>query len=177
MIYQTKMGNNAEDVSNKSPDYLVDIHRRLSCAQSDDFHHLSLSKGRDDLRQNFGDIKFVCMGGTASRMLTFANYMRDQLNISIPLGMELRNISKQSDRFSMYKLGPVLFANHGMGCPSLSILLNELLRLLFHAGCSMKDLTFFRIGTCGGLGVEPGTIVLTEESVDGLLRPEYRLVG
>ncbi|PIO55069.1 hypothetical protein TELCIR_23548 [Teladorsagia circumcincta] len=42
------------------------------------------------------------------------------------------NLSK-SDRFVMYKTGPVLWINHGMGTPSLSIMLVEALKLLHHA--------------------------------------------
>ena len=29
----------------------------------------------------------------------------------------------------------------------------------------------YRIGTCGGIGLPPGTVVVTEEAVDGRLRP------
>ena len=28
-----------------------------------------------------------------------------------------------------------------------------------------------RMGTCGGIGLQPGTVVVTEEAVDGTLRP------
>ena len=66
--------------------------------------------------------------------------------------MGLRDITEITDRYSMFKIGPVLCVNHGIGCPSLSILLNEVLKLLVYAEC--KDLTFFRIGTCGGIGEE-----------------------
>ena len=41
---------------------------------------------------------------------------------------------------------------HGMGIPSVSIMLHEIIKLVYHAGC--KNVTFFRIGTCGGLGNE-----------------------
>ena len=27
------------------------------------------------------------------------------------------------------------------------------------------------MGTCGGIGLKPGTVVVTEEAVDGTLRP------
>ncbi len=74
----------------------------------------------------------------------------------------------------LLKVGPIMFVNHGIGCPSLSVVLNEVVKLIHYAGC--KDVTFFRVGTCGGLGVRPGTLVITEEAVDGLLRPEYRQV-
>ncbi len=42
----------------------------------------------------------------------------------------------------MFKVGPVLSISHGMGVPSLSILLHEVLKLLAHAGA--KDPIFFR---------------------------------
>ncbi|KAJ8307506.1 hypothetical protein KUTeg_015590 [Tegillarca granosa] len=59
---------------------------------------------------------------------------------------------------------------HGMGIPSLSILIHEILKLLHHAKCNVEDVVFFRLGTSGGLGLEPGTVVISEEAVDGILR-------
>jgi len=35
----------------------------------------------------------------------------------------------------------------------------------------LKIPSFFRIGTCGGIGLPPGTVVVTEEAVDGRVRP------
>lgn len=37
-----------------------------------------------------------------------------------------------------------------MGIPSISILLHEMAKLLYHAGC--QDVRFIRLGTCGGIG-------------------------
>ncbi len=56
----------------------------------------------------------------------------------------------------------------------MSILLNELMKLVLYAGC--KNVTFFRMGTCGGIGLKPGTLVVSEEAVDGMFRPQYRQV-
>jgi uridine phosphorylase len=42
----------------------------------------------------------------------------------------------------MYKVGPVLSISHGMGIPSASILLHEIIKLMYHAG--VKDPIFFR---------------------------------
>lgn len=39
---------------------------------------------------------------------------------------------------------------HGMGIPSIAIMLHELIKLLHHAHC--KDVTIIRIGTSGGIG-------------------------
>ena len=41
-----------------------------------------------------------------------------------------------------------------MGIPSVSILLHEVIKLMYHA--KAKDPVFFRIGTCGGVGIDGG---------------------
>jgi len=63
---------------------------------------------------------------------------------------------------------------HGMGIPSIGILLHEVIKLMYHA--RVRDPVFFRIGTCGGIGLECGTVVISEEAVDGLLQPHLELV-
>lgn len=62
-----------------------------------------------------------------------------------------------------------------MGQPSISILLHELIKLMYHA--AVKDPIFFRLGTCGGLGLEPGTVVITTEPLNGMLEPIHMNVG
>ena len=69
----------------------------------------------------------------------------------------------------MYKVGPVLSISHGMGIPSAGILLHEVIKLMYHAG--VKDPVFIRLGTCGGIDLPPGTVVVTKEALDGRLRP------
>ena len=44
-----------------------------------------------------------------------------------------------------------LLLQHGMGMPSISIMMHEVIKLVSHADCS--NVTFFRIGTSGGLGI------------------------
>lgn len=68
----------------------------------------------------------------------------------------------------------MLSISHGMGVPSVGILLHEMIKLMYHAKC--KDPVFIRIGTCGGIGIEGGTVVITDEAVDGLLRNTYEMV-
>ena len=41
----------------------------------------------------------------------------------------------------------------------------------------VEDPTFFRIGTCGGVGHLGGTVVVTDEAVDGRLLPVHENVG
>lgn len=69
----------------------------------------------------------------------------------------------------------MLSISHGMGAPSVGILLHEMIKLMYHARC--KDPVFIRIGTCGGIGTDGGTVVITEEAVDGLLRNTYEVVS
>jgi len=61
-----------------------------------------------------------------------------------------------------------------MGIPSVGILLHEIIKLMYHA--KAKDPIFFRIGTCGGIGLDGGTVIISEEAVDGLMRPYLELV-
>lgn len=61
-----------------------------------------------------------------------------------------------------------------MGISSVSILLHEMIKLMAHA--KVKDPVFFRLGTSGGLGVKPGTVVVTNDAVDGTLSREYQRV-
>ncbi|KAK6970194.1 uridine phosphorylase 1 [Biomphalaria glabrata] len=139
----------------------------------DVLYHIALSNKSNNLTEMFQDVKFVCFGGSPTRMHKFAEYLVEELQIKIPAGLKVTNIAHGSDRYVLYKVGPVISVSHGMGIPSLSIIFHEILKLIHHAGCS--DVIFFRIGTSGGLGLEPGSVVITEESVDGLLRPYMEL--
>jgi uridine phosphorylase len=57
---------------------------------------------------------------------------------------------------------------------SIGILLHEIIKLMYHAKC--KDPILIRLGTCGGVGIEGGTVVVSESAVDGLLRDTHEMV-
>lgn len=92
------------------------------------------------------------MGGTPRRMEQFAYYIMKEIGHKLPCGTTLLDISQYSYRYSMYKVGPVLSISHGMGIPSVGILLHEVIKLMYHAKCINP--MFIRIGTCGGVGHE-----------------------
>ncbi|XP_010800297.1 uridine phosphorylase 2 isoform X2 [Bos indicus] len=71
---------------------------------------------------------------------------------------------------------PEMFGDvkHGMGIPSISIMLHELIKLLYHARCS--DVIIIRIGTSGGIGIAPGSVVITDEAVDSFFKPRFEQV-
>lgn len=48
------------------------------------------------------------MGGTPKRMENFANYIMKEIGHKLPAGTTLLDITKNSYRYSMYKVGPVL---------------------------------------------------------------------
>lgn len=113
------------------------------------------------------------MGGTPKRMEVFAHYIMKEIGHKLPTGTQLSDISQFSYRYCMYKVGPVLSISHGMGQPSVGILLHEIIKLMYHA--RVRDPIFFRIGTCGGIGLEPGTVVISEDAVNGMLESKYSL--
>lgn len=61
-----------------------------------------------------------------------------------------------------------------MGIPSVSILLHEVIKLMYHARVS--DPIFFRIGTCGGIGIDGGSVIITEEALNADLKSYQELV-
>ncbi|XP_044063320.1 uridine phosphorylase 1 isoform X3 [Siniperca chuatsi] len=117
--------------------------------------------------------QFVCVGGSPWRMKSFIEYIAAELSMEDPKS-EYPNICAGTDRYAMYKVGPVLSVSHGMGIPSIAIMLHELIKLLHHAHCT--DVTVIRIGTSGGIGLEPGTVVVTKQSVDATFLPKFEQV-
>lgn len=140
----------------------------LSSREDDFMYHFGFGKCTDDLPSLFGDVKFVCCGGTKSRMERLAAYIREQLGQEA--GAHLKDLSK-SERFSIFKAGPVLCINHGIGTASLSVMLAEVFKILHYAKC--ENVTFFRVGTSGGVGLDPGTVVVASGAVNGALQPYH----
>jgi uridine phosphorylase len=162
---------------------------------ADNLFHLGLNTHRDDLPGMFGDVKFFLTGGAAARMRDLAHKLAfalpEEMLKTSNAGYRKRFASiggaeetrcslhgvlgpiASTERFEMYKVGPVLLCNHGMGIPSTAIMLHEIAKLLHYAGAD--DPAFIRLGTSGGIGAPPGTVVVTTEGVNGMLEPSYTL--
>ncbi|XP_014683872.3 uridine phosphorylase 1 isoform X1 [Equus asinus] len=145
----------------------------VATMKEDVLYHFNLSTATHDFPAMFGDVKFVCVGGSPSRMKAFIRYVASELGLDRP-GMDYPNICAGTDRYAMFKVGPVLSVSHGMGIPSIAIMLHELIKLLYHARCS--GITVIRIGTSGGIGLEPGSVVITRQAVDACFKPEFEQV-
>ncbi|MBU0506110.1 MAG: uridine phosphorylase [bacterium] len=149
---------------------IKNINPELAKMETDILYHMGLDSSMN-LKATFSDTRYVCMGGSSERALTFAKKAAHELDIPIqdeailPIG--------KSERFSLYKVGPVVSVSHGMGMPSISILMHEITKLMYYAGAESPD--FIRIGTSGGVGVDPGTVVLSEEALNGNIEPYYEL--
>ncbi|XP_054847688.1 uridine phosphorylase 1-like [Eublepharis macularius] len=141
--------------------------------KEDILYHFALGTGTHDFPALFGDVKFVCIGGSPLRMKAFISYVAEQLEIGSPSN-DFPNICAATDRYAMYKAGPVLSVSHGIGMPSIAIMLHELIKLLHHSKCS--DVIIIRLGTSGGIGLEPGSVVVTRQSVNATFKPQLEQV-
>ncbi|EEZ98937.1 uridine phosphorylase 1 [Tribolium castaneum] len=156
---------NGEVSETRNPDGTLRLRNpNIENLKEDILYHLALSTVSHDLVKMFGDVKFVCMGGTAKRMEHLAQYLQSEINYELPIGTSLCDLTEKSHRFAMYKVGPILCVNHGMGVPSIGILLHEITKLMYHA--KVKNPIFFRIGTCGGIGLKEGTVIVAKSVVD-----------
>ncbi|XP_069469422.1 uridine phosphorylase 1 isoform X1 [Ambystoma mexicanum] len=159
---------------NASKDSYVHISNpHLDNIKEDILYHFDLGTGTHDFPTLFGDVKFVCVGGSASRMKSFSQYIAGELKLGDPSD-DIPNICAGTDRYAMYKVGPVLSVSHGMGIPSIAIMLHELIKLLYHAGCT--NVTVIRLGTSGGIGLDIGSVVVTSQSVDASFRPQFEQI-
>lgn len=135
---------------------------------------------RRPTRTRAGDVRFVVMGGSAQRMeefsrrcaRTFARIAAGEDEV-----FEVYQVSK-TERFTALRVGPVMCISHGMGFGSISVCLHEVAKLLAYAGV-MASVTLIRVGTCGGIGVAPGTVVVSTSAVNGMLKEveELEIVG
>uniref|UniRef100_A0A3Q4AKH3 Uridine phosphorylase n=1 Tax=Mola mola TaxID=94237 RepID=A0A3Q4AKH3_MOLML len=144
----------------------------LDTMEEDILYHLSLCTKTHNLPEMFGDIEFVCVGGSSNRMKAFAQFIHQELKLP-ENPEEVKDICEGTDRYCMYKVGPVLSISHGMGVPSISIMLHELIKLLHQAQC--HNVVLFRLGTSGGV-LAPGTVVITDKAVDYCFRPQFEQV-
>ncbi|GAB0489122.1 hypothetical protein MMPV_000338 [Pyropia vietnamensis] len=144
--------------------------------------------GTDDAVGLFGAVTHAVLCGSASRARALAAAFAG------PAGEGLDDFTR-TDRYALFRTagGRVVVASHGIGRPSVSVVLNELTKLFRYARAgnsqvtkdaessgegvdcgtvNLPPVTYYRVGTCGGIGVPVGTLVLTSRVVDGQLRGE-----
>jgi uridine phosphorylase len=137
------------------------MNPHLSKIDCDYLYHLGLTSQDAPL---FKNVEYVCIGGSNGRMSKFAESVAETLGLPKD---EVKKVGKHI-RYVTYLVGPVLVCSHGMGGPSISILLHEIAKLLKYAEA---DAVWIRIGTCGGIGFPAGTVIVSTQSLNGALEP------
>ncbi len=118
----------------------------------------------------FRGIRYVIMQGSSKRAAVLAKKLAQSvLNIDNRL-FEPINLVNTSN-FAVYRVGNILSVSHGMGNVTIDALLNAITKLLHYAGNT--DVEYIRVGTSGGIGVEPGTVVITKNAFMPNLEPYY----
>lgn len=123
-----------------------------------DLFHLRLSSPK-----NLADVKYVLLCGTRSR----AHAIAAQFTVN-PIDLT------DGDRYTLLCPHPAaLVASHGIGVGSVDTLLHEVHKLL--TSFEVTHYTLLRVGTCGGIGLSPGRLIVTRNAVNGLFEPAQRM--
>jgi uridine phosphorylase len=145
----------------------------LDGSSEDVYYHFGVASS-DPLLTTLRDVEAIIMAGSGSRIKEFAERW-SELNG----GTEIVAFPKE-DRFITRYTAGVLFASHGMGMPSASIALQELMRMVFFLKRgdldAMDEVFWCRVGTSGGVGLPGGTVVVSSEGLMADLKP-YRLLN
>lgn len=132
------------------------LEKVLKGEQIDYLYHIGLTSESPELSK-MKNIKAVVMAGSRKRI----RRMAQQYN-----GM--RFVFEKKERFYAEYVEDVLFISHGMGMPSMSICLQEVLKLLYYLKdgnmTEVNKVFLCRVGTSGGIGLPEGSIVITENS-------------
>ncbi len=139
----------------------------------DVYYHLGITSD-DPIVADMRDVRAVVLAGSGERVADLARRWSTR-----QAGAPVVALPKD-DRFVTRYCAGVLFVSHGMGMPSVSIALQELMRLVFVAKAGdleqLSQVFWVRVGTSGGVGLPGGSVVVSSEGVLADLKP-YRLQG
>lgn len=129
----------------------------------DYLYHLGIDSSME-LEKLFSDIKYVIFSRFNDDTSVFVHEFAKQWYQIKEENFEFKPLFK-TERYHLYKVGPLLAVSHGVGAQSLSICLNEIVKLLVHAKAT-ECVSFFKIGPAGGIGLEPGEIVISNATMN-----------
>lgn len=134
-------------------------------------YNLNLTLTDTGLEQ-FRDIKYVCMQGSTDRARDLAVKLAKEFLGIDPEYFEPVNMTYNA-AFHCYRIGNILSLSHGMGNTSILTLLHNISKIMYFAG--NHEVEYIRIGTSGGINVDPGTVILTDTSYMPNLVPGFKL--
>jgi uridine phosphorylase len=144
----------------------------LAGEEVDAYYHLGVTSS-DPVLEGMRNVRAIIMGGSGARMDEFAHRWSAEHGDSDVIAFP------KEERFTTRYTSGVLFVSHGMGMPSASIAVQELMRLVYFLKrgdqTAIADVFWARVGTSGGVGLPAGTIVVTTEALMADLKP-YRLL-
>lgn len=145
----------------------------ISGKHPDIYYHFGVNSN-DPVLENLRDVKTIVLCGSGRRVVEFAEqWSKKHNNKKIYAFLE-------EERFVTRYCDGILFASHGMGMPSASICIQELMRMIYFLKSGnleeMDKVFWCRVGTSGGVGLEGGSVVVTTEGVMADLKP-YRLLN
>ncbi|MGB7982757.1 MAG: uridine phosphorylase [Candidatus Nanopelagicales bacterium] len=145
----------------------------LDGERTDVYYHFGVASD-DRVLEEFRDVRAVILAGSGDRIHEFAQRWSAQQG-----GAPIVALPKEERFVTRYCAG-VLFASHGMGMPSASIAVQELMRMVFFLKGgdrdAMSQVFWARVGTSGGVGLPAGTVVVSTEGVMADLKP-YRVLN
>jgi uridine phosphorylase len=145
----------------------------LTGNEVDVYYHFGVASD-DPLLEQLRDVKAVVMAGSGGRIKEFARQW-SELN-----GQAEVVAFPKEDRFVTRYCAGVIFASHGMGMPSASIAVQEMMRMVYFLKGgdldALDEVFWARVGTSGGVGLPGGTVVVTTEGLMADLQP-YRLLN
>lgn len=153
--------------------HLTNINPHLKKLDVDHMYHLGLNTAMIEV-DGFSDVRAVILCGSPERCKEVIKYCINLFQYPVPLGMDISPIGK-TERYHIYKMGPVISVSHGIGDASILLVLHEITKLLMYAGA--KDFVYIRVGTCGGLGIPAGTVVISTEALTSTLQPTCHRVS
>lgn len=143
------------------------VNRYFQKLDVDYLYHLGIDSSMD-IENIFADVKYVVLTRQDEDITLLASEFGKQW-YGIKEEFSFKPLFK-TERFHLYKVGPLLAVSHGIGTPSMLICLNEIVKLLVHL--KRTDVTFFKIGPAGGLGdAKVGSLVAVNAALNGKLEP------
>ena len=136
----------------------------------DYLYHLGLDTTMD-LKAQFGGIKHVVFTRSFASSDQISNLLTSEFYGINDIKIHCEVIAKD-ERYHLHKVAHTLVVSHGVGFPSMLICLNEITKLLFHAGAT--DFNFYRVGPAGGVGISEDNVIIASEALSPELKPEWK---
>lgn len=153
-----------------SPEKINPFFQTLS---TDYLYHLGIDSSMD-IESLFADIKYVIISRRNEEISVIVHEFAKQWYNIHENFFEFKPLFK-TERYHLYKIGPVLAISHGMGAQSMLISLNEIAKLLVHA--KVYDTIFLKIGPAGSIGLSPGEIVVSDIVMNNQFEPVMETIA